>query len=364
MITLSDFNDLKSDPRIRFKTEVVDGVTVTIVCYMIADSDLWSQPLALETRGIAFNESGQCISRPLHKFFNVGERPETQPNVLDFEHAVLFEKRDGSMLVPVIINDKVFWKSKKSFFSDVAIKAQSTATQNIIDLSVHLINAGYTPIFEFTHPEHQIVIDYGNLPTFTLLAARSVETGEYLDYATLMDVTSAYGVYLIPIIPGDSLELIADLDTIKNFEGYVVRHPDGTWTKAKSRWYLLNHRIMTELRERDIAIAVLEETIDDIKSSVSAQGLSLDPILEVEHRVVLELEELIIDTKTLVDLIKLEPTQKDAALKYRTHPNFGLAMSAFKGSEPDFKKAWKSRYWKQNYSLRVVYNQNFSGDEA
>ena len=65
MIKLQDFNHFRTDPRVKLKTELVDGEEITIVAYMIADSKLWDQPNALETRGIAFNSDGECISRPL-----------------------------------------------------------------------------------------------------------------------------------------------------------------------------------------------------------------------------------------------------------------------------------------------------------
>ena len=147
-----------------------------------------------------------------------------------------------------------------------------------------------------------------------------------------------------------------------DFEGYVIRHPNGLWTKAKSNWYLINHRLMTELRERDIALAVADECVDDIKSAVTAQGLSIDPILEIEQRVIGQLEALIKHSESLLDLIKAEPTQKDAALKYKHHPYFSLAMILYKDKEPNYVDFWKKHYLKVDYSLKVVYNQNFSGD--
>lgn len=363
MMKLSDFKHLINDPRVKFKTELVDGQELTIICYMIADSKLWELPLATECRGITFDEQGECISRPLHKFFNVGEREETQLNNLDFSQAEFIEKRDGSMLIPVSINSKIHWKSKKSFFSDVAIKANETAPHAVLELSKSLIATGYTPIFEFTHPEHQIVIDYGIAPKFVLIAVRNNKTGEYLSIVQQQSIANFYGVESIQKYMGDKTpnEMIADLDTVRNFEGWVVRHANGVWTKAKSKWYLINHRIMTEMRERDIAIAVIEEMVDDIKSMIVAEGKDIAPILEIENRVVQQLEEIIRETELLASKLSATASRKEAA-EYRQEKYFGLAILMYDSKEPDYKKFFMKNCLKLDFSLRVIYNQSFNGD--
>lgn len=363
MIKLSDFNHLRNDPRIKFKTELVDGQSLTIISYMIADSKLWTLPLATECRGITFNEQGECISRPLHKFFNIGEREETLIHNVDFTDADFIEKRDGSMLIPVSINSKIHWKSKKSFFSDVAVKANQTAPDNVLLLAKEGIAVGYTPIFEFTHPEHQIVIDYGNQPKFVLIAIRNTQTGEYLSMYQQQTIANLYGVESIQKAPGNksSDEMIAELETVRNFEGWVVRHKNGMWTKAKSKWYLINHRIMTEMRERDIALAVIEETVDDIKSMIVTEGKGITPILEIENRVVKQLESIMLETEALAAKLKATTSRKEAA-EYRHEKYFGLAILMYDGKEPDYKKYFVKNCLKVDFSLRVIYNQSFNGD--
>ena len=364
MIKLQDLNHFRNDSRVKFKTEIVDGQELTIVSYMIADPHLWKQPLALETRGITFNADGECISRPLHKFMNIGENEQTQKHNLVFDNAVVLEKRDGSMLIPVMINNRIHWKSKKSFFSDVAIKANHCATIEVLNLSRTLINIGYTPIFEFTHPEHQIVIDYGAEPKFVLIAARNNETGDYMSIDVQEIICAAHRVECIKRFKENVNELLNKIDDQINFEGYVIRHIDGLWTKAKSKWYLVNHRIMTEIRERDIALAVVEECVDDIKSAIVAQGLDITPVLKIEDRVIQQLEIIIQATDRLCKLIKAEPTQKDAAMKYKNNEFFGLAMLLTRDKEPNYVDFWKKRFLKVDYSLRVLYNQNFNREES
>lgn len=55
----------------------------SIVCYNISNGESFRSPIEKEARGITFDDTGKILSRPLHKFFNLAERAEVQPAVLD-----------------------------------------------------------------------------------------------------------------------------------------------------------------------------------------------------------------------------------------------------------------------------------------
>lgn len=59
---------------------------------------LWA--IRRELRGLIFSAAdGTVISRRFHKFFNIGELPETQPEKVDMSIPfVVLEKLDGSMI--------------------------------------------------------------------------------------------------------------------------------------------------------------------------------------------------------------------------------------------------------------------------
>lgn len=374
MITLKDFDHLIDDPRVRFMYSTIHGREIVTICYMIADSDFWKLPMATECRGIVFDvETQQCICRPFEKFFNVGERAETMKNSLDFTDCYIYEKRDGSMITPVFIDDVLYFKSKKSFSSDVAVKATKLLTENVIAICHALDDMGYTPIFEFTHQEHQIVIDYGDIDHFTLLAARKMEDGEYMQYVQLKKMA---GLYNVPIIKEytrqycssttDKLtveEMFQQMDNIKNFEGYVLHLSNGIRVKQKCAWYLLNHYIMTDMRERDIVRCIVEETIDDIKSHLSSQDKDLSPVLEIERRVVDSLDSLRMSTESLLTDILRCSSRKDAALMYNDHPCFSLAMKLYDKKDPRYKEFWIKKHL-NDYSLRTIYNLSFDKSDT
>ncbi len=79
-------------PHIAGRSEFVvaerDGYTA--IDYNFALADTFDDPMRLECRGIKFDADGKILARPFQKFFNIGEREDTQPHLLDFSqpHAV------------------------------------------------------------------------------------------------------------------------------------------------------------------------------------------------------------------------------------------------------------------------------------
>ena len=352
---LSDFDHLRDNKMIAFKTENVGNRDVVIVSYMIGNKELWDDPIARECRGITFDaKTGECICAPFEKFFNVGEREETQEHVLPWDKiSAVYEKRDGSMLTPVLIDDVLYWKTKKSFYSDVALKAANCVDTGLEIQARWYLDHGITPIYEFTHPDHAIVLDYGQYGQFKLLALRSMETGKYIAKAD-------FGVQQYTKTVGD---IKADVETLKEFEGYVVLFENGTRVKWKTKWYLEMHHVVTEVRERDIADAVIEETVDDVKSLAASKGMDLSKIELIEDVVVSQLADIESKVYALFELVKVQPTRKDAALLYRANEYFGLAMHMLDGKEPDFKNLWKKKY-RDTFKLRTVFSNFSNRDDA
>ena len=118
-------------PEIRFMQQ--DNGT-TIVSYIISDESTFDNGYALECRGITFNADGKIISRNLHKFFNVNEKPRTQVNLLDWTKVTrVAAKIDGSMICTVnhpSVLGNFSLKSKKTFTSDVAVSAAKWISDN------------------------------------------------------------------------------------------------------------------------------------------------------------------------------------------------------------------------------------------
>lgn len=349
---------LKENPMIRFKEETVNNKVLTIVSYMIGDSELWKQPGSLETRGNVYDETGNCICACFPKFFNVGEIPENNPNNIKNNIYEILEKRDGSMVTPVLVDGMLFFKTKKTFFSDVSLRAQHFAPINVKMLSAYCLKNKWTPIFEYTDPCHRIVLSYECFPQFTLLACRNQETGEFQSYDELLRLSTMFND--VPVIPRFSLsweQIIHHIENKEFFEGYVIRLKDGRLVKYKTLWYLAMHRTLTQLRVRDVAEQVIDETIDDLKSILVSQGQCLEPIEKIENQVITQIGDIVCEVNNVVQQCQ-GMSFKDMAIQQKDHPLFSLIMNTARGKDLDVTDYWKKNYLK-TFSLEAVYNENF-----
>ena len=361
---LSDFDHLRLNPMIRFKEEMVGGKSYTIIAYMIGDKEMWDTPLAEETRGITFEtDTGKCVSRPFRKFFNVGERADTDPASVARDFVECYEKRDGSMLTPVLTDGlNIVFKTKKSFLSDVANTANRDIPAGVRLVSYRCLRYyGMTPIWEFTHPDHKIVIDYPSSVRWTLLACRHNKTGEYADYDFVQSIAQECGCLVVPRLQMTWDKIQHSIENDKGIEGYVLLLKDGRRVKYKTRWYLEMHRTMTELRARDVAEAVANENVDDLKSLLVSQGQNIDQIVKIETQVVKEIAGI----KKVVEAVACmwqNASFKTAACELKGSPYFSLVMSLLRGKEPNYIDYWKRNHLK-DYSLRCVFNSNFGVQE-
>jgi RNA ligase len=149
----------------------------------ITEQESLYRSLRREARGIIFDTAtGNIIRRPFFKFFNINERDETQLNRLDFskEHWI-DTKLDGSMIAVFMHGGELIYGTKMVApdFNELVKQFVVASDIDYDSFCRAVIEKGYTPIFEFMHPQKRIVIDYGK-PALTLLAVRNMITGEFL----------------------------------------------------------------------------------------------------------------------------------------------------------------------------------------
>lgn len=365
---INHIDDLRNQvghmPEIRFATNE-DGFH--IVCYMISAAGTFTSEnaaYARECRGITFAPDGTIASRPLHKFFNVGELPETQFSKLPFGKPGsikrVMDKRDGSMVHPVLVNGNIILKTKKAFYSDVAIAAttllNSPECRKILEYCTDAVRAKQTPIFEFTSPTSRIVLPYAQ-DELKLLHIRDNVTGEYAAAEVVKFIGADYGIptvdeYDPSQFTCDSLVHSMEFDTGK--EGYVIEFEGGQMVKAKTQWYIDLHRTIVFVRERDIAEMVVNETVDDYKSALSLSGESFDVVNDIEQRVLEEFRKIELQAEEAYALIKDCPDRKTAAMKMKDHPWFSAAMKLYNGKEFDVKEYFLKYVLKEKFSLEQV----------
>ena len=248
--------------REEFKVVKRDGYTV--IDYVFNMPDTFNDIIRRECRGIVFNDNGDIISRPLHKFFNLGEREETLPHNVDFtkEHIVMI-KADGSMIRPVMVNGEVLPMTRMGH-TDVARQAFDEIDYDFPDDKNFrsYLNDNLTPIYEFVSPNNKIVLEYDR-PRLILLAVRDNFTGEYLPIHSQEIATNlsfASGVHA-----QEHIKAVTD-----KIEGYVIRFEDGHMLKMKTEEYLRYHRGFDILRfEKDVLQLILNGYDDDVAINFS-----------------------------------------------------------------------------------------------
>lgn len=334
---------------------------ITLACYMFMDSHTFDSPEALECRGIAFGPDGSVVSRPLHKFFNVGEKEWLTADKIAERNDIVavYEKLDGSMLATAWVDGQLKWRSKKSFSSDVVKLTEAflaeAENQRLQVFASEVARQGMTAIFELTHPQARIVVAQDK-PQLRLLHVRDNMTGEYVLLDKQHPIHALVEDFEVPCVKRfdmDVPQVMASLEAMQNMEGYVLQFANGDMVKLKCPWYNRFHHSITFLRERDIAVSALNEELDDLKAVLAEAGIDLGPINEVEARLKARLVGIMQDVETAV-AGSAHLDRKGFALANKSHPLFGLMMAHYLGQEVDIKQWYAKSKLRDEFSLRVL----------
>jgi RNA ligase len=241
----------------------------------------WEDAVRRECRGLAFDLEGRLISRPFHKFFNLGERPETLPGAVDLTQPhVILEKLDGSMIRPVPIGDgyRLGTKTGVSLLSPQpeAFVAAHPAYDAFIRAE---IARERTPIFEWCSRRQRIVLDYPQ-DRFVLTAIRENRRGRYVPLDEVRAEIAAEprfaGVEVVREYEGtpeNMAALVASTRGLEGGEGWVIRFADGHMVKLKADWYVARHRALEGLsREKVVIATLLAGAADDVKPLLSEEA--------------------------------------------------------------------------------------------
>ena len=255
----------------------------TCICYNIQTPELfdiipgdeYGSLIRRECRGILFNSTtGEIISRPFEKFFNLEEKEETKlSNISLLDDHIIEEKVDGSMIRVFMLdeNDKLRFGTKRGE-TDISkaaeLYAHNTYDNNFFYWLFNIVNNGMTPIFEWVSKDSRVVIDY-DIDQLVLLAVRDNKTGQYVD--NLIDLEVPGSISIVDKMSFGNQSLPDIINYVKNFvgqEGVVLYFPDnGKRIKIKSDWYINIHRIKEQIvQDRHLILTVLNNQLDDVLS--------------------------------------------------------------------------------------------------
>lgn len=229
---------------------------------------IWSE-FSLMCRGsIVDIKNKKVIAHPFDKFFNLGERPETEyEKLLTYGKFEVSEKLDGSMLI--LFQDpktkKFHFTTKGSFDSDHGIYATTIIPKNLKD---EQLVRDYTLMFELIDSKFRNVIDYKKKKYkegIYLIGVRNRQTDEILSFNEVKAFAKklkvpTFKTYIFKSID-DIIEKTKTLPVSE--EGYVISFCNRyLLVKIKGLEYLRVHKFLSKLSDKSI-LEALRDKIDD-----------------------------------------------------------------------------------------------------
>lgn len=266
-------------------------------------------------------------------------------DIRDKEIVRIQDKRDGSCIQFVKFpNGEVKAKSKMSFESPQALAADAfycsdkqSQYNGIAQLVDYCLDNNLVPVFEYTSPFNQIVLNY-NDSELRLLQVREADTGRYLTSTEVHFLCKNLNVKIADEFDTMTWEKLLQLQqTEQNIEGWVVTLADGQLLKIKTAWYFQMHGLTTEgTRENLLIETILEDRIDDVISLIpdgEKKEFMINTIEKVQHK----FNHLVVEYKKLRGLYynKFNEDRKEFALKYKDHELFGYVMKKLNSSFRD-----------------------------
>lgn len=235
----------------------VDGERLTLVNPMI-ESVRWNQNNKY-FRSSMWNSDGDLISAGFPKFTNWNENPTHFPPPSLLKSCTIVEKLDGSLLIVSKYKGQFIYRTRGTAFDriehenwyelDAFKKQHEDDLKDIENVSL---------LFEWYSPANRIVINYGQKPEWKLIGIVNHDDYSLVSQKEL-DLYAKEKGFKRPLVYAfaDISQMIKDVDLWQNSEGVVVySNQDQVLHKVKSAWYLVRHRMKSELRSIESVIDI------------------------------------------------------------------------------------------------------------
>jgi RNA ligase len=351
---ITHINDVLPHIEGRKEFRVLEKEGYNVIIYAVSFEDTFAENpgestrnacIRKECRGLIFDtETGNIISRPYHKFFNVGEKEETQLNKINlYEPHVVLEKLDGSMIRP-IPTPEGFRLATKAGVTDVAMNAEVfIADKPHYATFIHkCFQRNITPIFEWCSRKNRIVVDYPE-DQLILTGLRYVFEGSYVTYEIMKSYATAWCIPVVKAVDGLSVQnidlFVKQVREWDDGEGIVLRFDTGHMVKVKADDYVLRHRSKEAInQEKNVLQTILEDAVDDLVPLLTPEDA--DRIQRFQNSFWMGLDEVACEMAELfVEGNKMYPEKKDFAVEFvqkkvsSLHAPIMYAMKGGKGSK-------------------------------
>jgi T4 RnlA family RNA ligase len=331
----------------------VRGHHADLFNYRLPQEVHFDSDLALEMRGLCFLDGQRWLAQ--QKFFNINQVSTTRYEVLrDKPVAEVTDKLDGSLIRFLRVGEDVVAKSKMSFASEMAERANALFAGDaaLRALVLHTLDAGLAAHFEYVSPQNLIVLAYQE-ERLVLHSVRSETTGEVI-------AASEFAHFGVPVAQSFSFEegapvlddLLLRCETETDREGYVVRFTDGQMVKLKTAWYCELHGLCTENvnRAHSLVRFVLDDTVDDVLGQLPlSHSATRDRVLHAQTAVSQALLSAVGEIKSMVACYTGD--RKAFALEFKERDWFKLAVKCIDATDEQIMEKVKDHYRKNTAKL-------------
>ena len=275
---ITHINDVLPHISGREEFRVMEKDWYTVVNYAVAfeetfkwdSNDPVGSAIRRECRGITFGSNGDLICRKYHKFFNVGEKEETQLNKVNlYEPHIVLQKLDGSLIASQPSSNG-FVLTTKAGVTEISQQAEEFIADkpHYSTFIKKCIQKGITPLFEWCSNKNRIVISYPE-DKLILTGLRYNDTGKYVDYEVMKTYATAWNIPVVKAVDGLAVQdinlFVKQVQEWEDSEGVVLRFGSGHMCKVKSTDYVLRHKTKDSIsQEKNVIATILDDSVDDL----------------------------------------------------------------------------------------------------
>ena len=350
--TIKTINDVLPHIEGRKEFLVMNKGEYTVINYAVAfdttfewdDEDALGSSIRRECRGLVFNQKGQLISRPYAKFFNAGEKEETQIDKINlYEPHHITQKIDGSLIRFLNLNGKIY-AATKSGITDISQQVDEFLKDksNYYEFIQSTLESGLTACFEWCSRKNRIVIDYEK-DSLILTAIRNNTSGNYLLYENIVELANHFNIPVVKSVSNLAKQnihlLVEQVRELQNDEGIVLTFHSGHKIKVKADDYVLRHKSKDQIsQEKNVLAVILNESVDDVVPLLTPEDA--ERLRQFEKAFWLSVDEVASEmAKLFVAGNTMYPDKKDFAVEFvqkkilPIHAPIMYQMKAGKGSK-------------------------------
>ncbi len=313
--------------------------------------NVWTNE-TMACRGLITNGDDKVIARPFIKFFNISQIEKSNLT----QSFKVYEKLDGSLGILYFYHNIPYIATRGSFSSSQAIEANNML-HSIYYSSIPKLDKKFTYLFEIIYPDNQIIVNYGDRKSLTLLAVIETDTGKEYNVNDFYNIGFPVAKQCFHI---NDINSFTSLNNI-NEEGFVIIFENGVRAKFKFEQYVKLHSFITEMSTKKIWDALknnisLEEIINNIPDELYKWVQEKIAYFTNEYKKLNDDSE--IEFKRIMELIP-NGSRKELAMVIMNYKYPQLLFSKLDNKDTS-KIIWK--ILEHEYELPNINNLNFKED--